>query len=235
MNNLFKLNCHQIYIEINLSSMVKYFHFQRYNTSTRKKITFNGILQSTQCTELIAGGKRQCTKRCQMGIDFCWIHLLDRKKLRYKQSTIKDTSGNFIKGLFASQNNEDGEIVFAYDRNNLNIICDYNSELIDGNELNHRYGLHNTGPYSAKIKRKKHNPIFEDGALRRGVGSLINHSDDPNLVNCEILQYENRNLLCIANTKDIKNNTELFLNYGPDYILHEKNTKYSTNYKRKTL
>jgi hypothetical protein len=214
--------------------MVKYFHFQRYNRSTRKKITFHGILLSTQCTELIAGGNRQCTKRCQMGIDFCWIHLLDRKKLRYKQSTIKDPSGNFIKGLFASLKNEDGEIVFTYNTNEDNIICDYNSELIDKHELNHRYGP-NTGPYAAKITRKRHNPIYEDGAIRRGVGSLINHSDDPDLVNCEILKYENRNLLCIANTKPIYNNTELFLNYGPNYILHDKDTKYSTNYKRKTL
>lgn len=49
------------------------------------------------------------------------------------------------------------------------VICEYNSEIIDRNELIHRYN-HHTAPYGIRIINR-----FEDGALVRGVAGLANH------------------------------------------------------------
>ena len=227
-------------------AMVKYFHYRVRDPSSNKIMSFDGKLKSDQCTELTARGQR-CTKRCQMGLSFCWIHLLNDLNLRYKLSNdIQDLCGNFIKGLFAIKPNIqpiEGNVVFSFDeladeaagQHGGTNICNYNSEVISKRKLTRRY-RHGTAPYAIENRTTRK---FEDGALRRGVGSLINHSDNPDLVNCEIVVYpdssQRRGQLYIRSTKHIMNNTELLCNYGNEYEFNAENEKYSTNYKRFTV
>lgn len=216
--------------------MVKYFHYRMIDASQNLIARFDGRLQSDQCREMIAGNRRRCTKRCQIGLGFCWIHLLRDKKLRYKESTLQDPSGYFIKGLFAFDKNiQPGDDTVVFDASYT--ICLYDSEVISNYKLTRRYKK-GSAPYGARMgtikndKRIRH----EDGALFRGVGSLINHSIDPN---CQIFYYDEESPRAgrcfIGAIKNIENNEELLVDYGSDFHFNEPREKYSTNYKRLTL
>jgi hypothetical protein len=141
--------------------------------------------------------------------------------LKVKESTIKRIG----KGLFVvDPKKEKGEIIFRpKDRE---AIISYGGEVIDEDELNHRYGEY-TAPYALEVKKDK----YLDGACRRGVGSLINSGGKRN--NARLTVYTNTNGESIGNvraTKNIKNGEEIFVSYGNEYDMDE-----STNHITKNL
>jgi hypothetical protein len=87
------------------------------------------------------------------------------------------------------------------------LICPYFGEIIDEQELFRRYA--DKTAYGVQIKAHQ---IYEDGALKRGIGTLINHY--PANKNCRFSIARNNTINIIA-IKNIRNRQEL---YGP---LHE--------------
>lgn len=158
-------------------------------------MVFNCQLQSEQCVGTAKNGN-QCRKRCVIGVNLCWQHLLKEKQVRIKDS-------QFGKGLFAmNKRKEPNEVIF---RNNQTIV-QYNGEIIDREELIERYG-NNTAPYTVQVREDE----YSDGSCRRGVGTLVNHATG-NRVNARF-SY-GRNGIQIKATKNIRNGQEIFINYN---------------------
>lgn len=197
--------------------MVKYFHFHNLRTGDN----FDKELEGAQCQHNING--RQCRNRCLIGISTCWIHLLSNYKLRIKQSTIPNAG----KGLFALVKNtleNDTRIVFEIG----DCICEYNGEVITSYKQIERYHGE-SAPYSAKLHRQNNIQMYEDAAIKRGIGSLINHSTRND--NCRMSVRRDNTIALIA-TKRIRNHSEILLNYGRDYKFNVQHTRSETNYKR---
>jgi len=107
-------------------------------------------------------------------------------------------------------------------------ICNYDGELINQNTLTQRYGQY-TAPYGIEIQ----NSQYEDGALDRGVGSLVNHKPQRETsAEFYIVKVNRRNhhIKLIA-TRPIRNGEEIYVDYGNDYRMDEPTT-YSTVYRR---
>lgn len=187
-----------------------YFHFH----VPDEDIYFNGQLQSVHCIQIKKNGQ-QCKNHCIIGTPYCRAHLLYQHFLVIKTSTIPNAGlGVFVKNIHKGNN----EVVFKTgDR-----ICAYDGEVITQEVADHRYG-NNTAVYGVSL----HNHMVEDGALRRGIGSLINHK--PSHANCR-LSINAHNRCQIIATKNIRNNTELFLSYGRSYKLNEPNVHTATNH-----
>ena len=111
-------------------------------------------------------------------------------------------------------------------------IITYDGQVINNNELVHRYTNLYTAPYSIKIKADR----YEDAALERGAGSLINHTNKSRS-NCEFVVSKNNrdkslnDLVFIRAIKNIRNRQELLVNYGNDYDFDDETTN-TTKYKR---
>jgi len=201
--------------------MVKYFHF--HNTLTGKK--YDRALGHDECTLNRINGMK-CRKRCQIGMSICWIHLLSECNLRIKTSVIP----NCGMGLFALRKKViDDSPIFTKNQK----ICNYGSQIINETDLQGRYG-NRTAPYALSIS----NDRYEDGAVERGIGSLINHN--PRKANCKFV-IGNNSKGYIRATKKIFHNEELYLNYRPRgtrkkgrYEFNEPGVITSTNYKRFT-
>ena len=98
------------------------------------------------------------------------------------------------------------------------IACD--GELVDSDTLEERYG-DKTAPYGIHIIRDR----FEDGALHRGVGTLVNQSPRANRTNARF--GVSRNRIVLFTTKNIRNGQEILVRYGNEYRFDE-NTQYAT-------
>ena len=108
-------------------------------------------------------------------------------------------------------------------------IFDYNGEVISLNRLNARYG-DTTAPYAIKLHKNK----YEDGAINRGIGTVVNHSSNISKVNCRF-SIKRDNTAQIIATKNIKNGAELFVDYGDDYKLNKVGVFSSTSKKKKII
>ena len=221
--------------------MVKYFHF--HNTLTKKN--FDAKLESDQCRLNKKNGTR-CKKRCQIGMSICWIHLLSQCHLRIKKSGIRNAG----MGVFALDNGPDNfsrrKTINKRNLRNVlfkkkDVICEYNGEFIDNDELKGRYD-DKTAPYGVQLNNNE--TEYEDAAIYRGVGSMINHSNDKYKVNCQLDVFDDDNDIertYIIATKNIYNNQELFIDYNPNenqsraYIFNEHHIKTTTNYKRLSI
>lgn len=180
-------------------------------------IYFNGQLQSKRCIEMKRNGE-QCKNRCIIGTPYCRAHLLYQHFLYIQTSTIPNAGlGVFVRNIHKTNN----EVVFKRgDR-----ICMYDGEIITQQVLDNRYG-DSTAPYVVELR----NHLYEDGALSRGVGSLINHKVRAQC-NCRLSANRDNKIQIIA-TKNIKNNTELFLNYGNTYQFNELDVYTTTNHNK---
>ena len=137
-----------------------------------------------------------------------------------KTSTIPDAGD----GLFARRGSvDDRTIVFKSG----DVICQYNGEIISQQTLEERYG-DNTAPYGVELRAGRK----EDGALARGVGTLINHY--PRKKNCRIAVNRANRAQIIA-IKNIKNGDELFVSYGRSYRFNEDGVETSTNGRKYTV
>lgn len=200
--------------------MMKYFHFHNLRTSEN----FDGELKSEQCQHLI--NDVQCRKRCLIGLSICWLHLLLQHNLRIKTSTIPNAG----LGLFAIKTNtpdDDRQIVFRIGDQ----ICPYNGQILTLNQHLDRYAQE-AAPYSVKLYRKNGIQMYEDASLQRGIGSLVNHSCRKD--NCRMSGRRDNTVVMVA-TKNIKNHSEILVNYGNEYRLNVRHTRSATNNRRLSL
>ena len=187
-------------------------------------IRFRAQMLTKECICHSANHMR-CRNKTVIGSPYCWVHLLYQRHLRIKDSNIHHAG----KGLFAlNKDAGENEIIF---RKGTNIIR-YDGEIIDHQELNRRYGDF-TAPYGIEISQNR----FEDGALERGAGTLINHTTRDR-ANCKfIISKNNRDdtlnhKIVIRATKNIRNGQELLASYGGNYRLNEPQTDYRTAYEK---
>ena len=184
-------------------------------------IYFESNLTCLRCIGHNKNG-RECSRKVCIGVPYCFQHLQSVKHLKIKVSTIPA----YGKGLFVWDNQKgNDEIIFKKG----DIIINYVGEHINFNTLENRYGEY-TGPYVMYFKKNE----YIDPATKRGIGSLVNHSNNRQKINCEFISVFNRKPqeVKIRATKDIKNHEELYINYGSDYHFNEPTsyiTKYFTN------
>jgi len=194
-------------------------------------IDFHCDLESVRCIATTKAG-RQCSRNCVIGVDYCYTHLLHEKHLK-----IKDT--NHGKGLFAVDTKKArNAVIFKGSRKKRNrfgitnktpgeAIIHYNGEAITKEILENRYGEY-TAPYA--IPNHQLRNTIEDGACRRGIGSLANHPDRGQRANATF--HKGAKVLLRAE-KDIKNGDEILVNYNAgntrnQYIIHEPGVTHST-------
>jgi hypothetical protein len=199
--------------------MVKYFHFHYTDAGGRLR-KFDKTLKSMRCIHRIPGTGR-CLKRCLIGLKECWMHLEKNRTLKIRESGHLQNLGHTGKGLYAYHRNTNRVVLFKKGET----ICKYNGERINTRELRKRYGRY-TAPYGIKVGNK-----YEDAALQRGVGSLVNHAIRG--TNCSLVHDDDANVLLEADT-DIKNGDELLTSYGKKYRFDEP-VQTSTNSKKKSV
>lgn len=195
---------------------MKYFHFHVPSSN----IDFNHPIMAQQCEQIKDDGER-CKKRVAQGCPYCFLHLKYKHFLCIKPSTIEQAG----LGVFVCNIKENNDFI-VYRKNQK--ICPFDGEVITKEVLDDRYGEY-TAPYAIEI----HNDMVEDGATKRGIGSIINHQPNAR-TNCRYSITRDNHAWIVA-TKDIKNNTELFVNYGSSYRFGERGVQFSTNYKKKTV
>jgi len=180
----------------------KKFTFINHDEETK----FECNLESHRCSGKTKNGS-QCKRKCVIGFEYCYSHLLSVKNLRIKPA-------EFGKGLFAQKRKaEENEILFRKGDK----IIEYKGETIDQNELDERYG-DNTAPYGMRINKD----TMIDAACKRGIGSLANHSArKANATYIEIRTQGKITGVKIVANKNIRNNTEILVNYGRDYRFNE--------------
>lgn len=198
-------------------NMPKYFHFhtQKVTREDPELIQFDAPLQSVRCSFIKKNGQ-QCKKKCMIGTPMCRQHLLMKYRVTVKKSSVENAG----LGLFAEITHP-RKVVFKKN----NIIVPYDGERIDKAELDRRYGNNYTAPYALQVSDQ----IYEDGALRRGVGTLVNHSAKKK--NAKLDKEDGVGF--VRATKNINSGEEIFVDYGEDYNLAEDGVISSTNGNKK--
>ena len=87
---------------------------------------------------------------------------------------------------------------------------------------------------------ENHEHMYEDGATKRGIGTLVNHAvtnpqqgarrANAKYQHAQIHSVANNHIILVA-TRDIHHNEKLLANYGRDYRFNEP-TDYNTKYVR---
>jgi hypothetical protein len=188
--------------------------------SINGQVTFRGNLRGQRCIGHRKDGIR-CSRRSVIGCPYCYQHLKSDRHLRIKPSTINNAG----KGLFAEDSNQQpNDIIFRRGDN----IIEYIGERIDDQELNRRYRIH-TAPYALEVRgnNNRNGGLYIDSATVRGVGSLINHRTG-NHANARFVLNRINNTARLEATKNIRNNREIFVNYGHAYRIHEPGVHYVT-------
>lgn len=191
------------------------FNYQNNNNNNKgAAIDFTCELKCVQCAAMI-NDKKQCAKTVCIGLYYCWYH---SETILYLKIIETESMG---KGLFAyDRTRGKTETIFKKDQ----VICNYNGQFITEKIANARYGQ-DTAPYAVRDENYG-NQYYDDAACYRGIGSLANQSIDN--YNAEI-ELGNNFSWCLKAVKDIPNNTQIFLNYGEEYDMNDKNIKFSTN------
>jgi dTDP-4-amino-4,6-dideoxygalactose transaminase len=92
---------------------------------------------------------------------------------------------------------------------------------LEDEELLERYDG-NTAPYALQLNRTEN----IDCACKRGVGSLVNHKAF-SYANARLTK-NNQGVAFVSAMKNIKNNCEIFVTYGTDYLFNEPGVSYRT-------
>ena len=207
--------------------MATYFHFLYQNPDNEDDHwSFNGQLLSLRCTFEKPNGS-QCKRRCVVGLPCCASHLPVKFHVKVKDSLLKGAG----KGLFAYDSKKDpNAVIFTGEQHRRRAIIKgdkivpYHGEILSKAQLDARY--HNeTAPYGIYISKNR----FEDGALERGVGTLVNHKPKAQS-NAEFIVSNNR--VWLRATKTIRNGEELYVNYGNSYRFNERGVTTYTDHKR---
>lgn len=179
-----------------------------------------------RCEAPSKGGER-CKRSVCVGRPMCWQHAVSNKCLKLAKSTIPGAGC----GVFAwkpkppyrciaeplPERKENEQVVFEEG----DLIGKYDGEEITQQEQNARYGNH-TGPYLFGTKGKKGKGKSRagpgklyDGACKRSMMAMINHSDEPN-VEAHTLTSAGGGVEIRA-LQPIYHGEELLLNYGAGY------------------
>src|SRR5438045_701927 len=107
-------------------------------------IQFECTIESQRCEHRT--GNNRCKRLVCIGTDLCWSHSITDLCLRVKESNIPDAG----RGLFACQHRVPPDhIVFRPG----DILCEYQGEIIDTDEVDRRYTFDRTAPYTVKTSR----------------------------------------------------------------------------------
>jgi len=198
-----------------IEAHMKYFHFH-----TPDGDDFDAPLETHRCRANSKASGTRCKNRVTIGLSTCWQHTLSQKFLQVKTSTIPEAG----EGLFARKGPVDDRSIVVFKPGE--VVCQYNGEIISQQTLESRYGQF-TAPYGVELRAGRK----EDGALSRGIGTLINHY--PRKKNCRIA-INRANRAQIISTKRIFNGDELYVSYGKSYRFNE-NVETSTNNRKYTV
>lgn len=180
---------------------------------------FYSRLYSGRCRANNKNGNR-CNKRCVIGIEFCHTHMPSLLNVQIRDA------GPLGLGLFAyNPNIGENDIVF---RKNQKIV-NYEGEVLTNDQINDRYDWNNA-PYAMQVGNA-HNARNIDGAIHRGIGTMINHGT--HMQSNVIFQHDRaRHRVLLKAKKNIRNNQQLFANYGDAYEFHDahRTRKYKTLY-----
>jgi hypothetical protein len=137
-----------------------------------------------------------CRRQTYIGLGYCKDHIKSAMHLTIKQSSIPGAG----KGVFVwGQAFQAGQVITPYD-----------GEVITTTELTRRYGVY-TAPYSCRLG-DTHN---EDGALHRGIGTIINHGTGAR-VNADLVLDPTNRVIVVAR-RTIPVGREVLVSYGPGY------------------
>lgn len=181
---------------------------------------FKCNLECSQCTATNASGF-QCKNRVCIGVPLCWMHLLQKNKVRILPSAIPGAG----KGLFALDKSVGANAIIFKKGDN---IVKYEGEKISHEATEGRYG-NSTAPYTIYVKDN----LYEDAACVRGIGSIANHGTN-GVANARFSVkggYGQKYIGLVA-IKPIKNNQEILVNYGSAYTMNESNVAHNTSRKR---
>ena len=189
------------------------------NTNTNTNIaSFQCPLKKYQCIHVNPNTGRRCQRKQYIGFNLCFQHLATDKRLKIKESTIRGAG----KGLFAYNGTNNDEIVFKMGER----IIDYNAEIITTEEINKRYGEDNTAPYTVRINKD----LVEDGACQRSSASIANNRP-LSYSNTKFYLYNKK--IYLKAIKNIRNNQEITIDYGNEYIMNQEGNQHETKYIRK--
>lgn len=183
---------------------------------------FSCPLQCQQCEAQSATTGQRCRKRACIGVPLCWQHLLSERHLRIRASGLGAAAGD---GLWAQRSRvapaagaPGREVLFREG----DLITYYDGEVVTPEILQARYG-DLTAPYGIAT-RGAHR---EDGACRRGPGSVANHRGQrPNARFSYAAGQGDRATL--RATRVIRDGDEIFVSYGRQYALHEEGVSHAT-------
>jgi len=185
--------------------------------TTNTNIPFQCPLQKYQCIHVNAKTGHRCRRKQYIGFNVCYQHLATDYHLKIKASNIRGAG----KGLFAYNGTNNDAIVFKKDER----IIDYNAEIITTEEKERRYG-DNTAPYAVRINEN----IIEDGACQRSSASIANNRPFT-YSNAKFYPYQRK--IYVKAIKNIRNNQEITIDYGDEYIMNQEGNQHETKYIRK--
>lgn len=172
---------------------------------------FSCKLQCVRCSANTAQGT-QCKRNVCIGTPYCWTHLRKERHVVVDESTIAG-AGN---GLFAYDpaDPQGNAIVFRPGDE----ILQYDGESVTRQQLDERYGEY-TAPYGII---QKHAGVYylEDGACRRGGGTLVNHKP-VSRANAKLTFSTSTRRFRVVAKNNIRNGAEIFVPYGVDYQFNE--------------
>ena len=178
--------------------------------------TFQCPITRFRCEHVVAGTNTQCKRHQYIGFSLCYQHLAIDAHMKIAPATNKDHG----KGLFATNGTSNTDVVFNKDDR----IIQYNGEVLNKAELDDRYGGNNkdSAPYGFQVNNNK----YVDSACLRSAGSLANHKP-LQTANAKLYFSPGNGNVYIRATKNIKNNQEIFVNYGRSYrFIDNHETKY---------
>ena len=173
-----------------------------FNWKSKDGHEFHGRIQQQQCRvhryDKKTGKLVRCKHMTVFGIGICSQHL---KKWYHLM----------IAPAFNAANEKIGLGVYPYGKKNEHIfsvgspVARYNGETVSVTELDRRYGKNNTGPYAVIDTRTKNRKKPMDGALRRGVGAIMNQGEinENNAVIGNMKDEHDRDTYGVIATKDL--------------------------------
>jgi hypothetical protein len=179
--------------------------------------SFSCPLQCVPCKSKTKTGAR-CKRRVCIGLPKCWYHLLKEDKLKVQET-------QYGKGVMAWDDSKPNDAVI-FKRGDL--IADYNAESITRRESTRRYGRNRTAPYGLNMTGTAN---IQDGACKRGIGTLFNHTYDARPPADLVSRREHERApyrLAVEANKNIKNKKEILVSYGQNYTF-DRNVTHSTN------
>lgn len=165
-------------------------------------VAFSCKLQCVRCEGQTARGAR-CKRQVCIGTPYCSAHLKKQMHVTIADSNIPGAG----KGLFAyDPDDPDGnEIVFKPG----DVIVQYDGDMLTGDELQRRYGEY-TAPYGIQ---ERYGVLYtEDGACRRGAGTLANHKPFSQ-ANAKLSFGTGRKRFQLIAKSNIRNGREIYVSY----------------------